>query len=85
MRDSHRFPARAQSREQSWDRILTCVGKGGIPAAPVGKTIEQSTRKAPTKSTSGVVAFYLPRLKLGKLFPVDKANKDDPDGNPAGW
>ena len=50
--------------DAGWDRILACIGNGGIPIA-------RGTRKAgfgaPGKSSRAIFAFYSPRPPLGSL------------------
>jgi hypothetical protein len=50
--------------EAGWDRILACIGKGGIPAAGGSK---KAGFGAPGKSSRAIFAFCSPRPPLGSL------------------
>jgi hypothetical protein len=50
--------------DAGWDRILACIGNGGIPRA--GGT-RKSGFGAPGKSSRAIFAFYSPRPPLGSL------------------
>jgi hypothetical protein len=50
---SRRFPARAESWEQSWDRILTCVGKSRYPKRCQPEKLEQFNRESPDEKRVG--------------------------------